>query len=154
MSVIIKKCSVEDLLSEPNFQDILDKYAIERALEGLPHPHANIEMYKQLEILGKLYPIAAYSDHLLVGFANVLMSENQHYSLSIAATESYFVLEEYRKTGAGTLLRREAEAQAKLLKSPGLFMTASNGSNLLLALEASKDYEETGRIFLKRFVNA
>lgn len=154
MGVITKNCSVANLLVEPNFYEMLEKYAVERALEGLPHPRANIAMYKQLESLGKLYPIAAYFNEFLVGFANVLMAENQHCSTCIAVTESYFVLEEYRKTGAGTLLRREAEMKAKTLGSPGLFITAAMGSNLLLALEGSKDYDETGRIFLKRFGNA
>lgn len=154
MSVVIKKCTVPDLIAESNFQEILDSYADELALEGLPHPKAKIEMYKQLEALGKLHPIAAYFDGILIGFVNVLMAENPHYGLCIAVTESFFVLKEYRKSGAGTLLRREAEIDAENSGSPGIFISAPTGGRLALLLGASKDYIDTNRTFFKRFKNA
>lgn len=153
MKVSVKQSTVDNLLAESNFSDLLDKYADELVLDGLPHPHAKIEMYKQLEALGKIHFFAAYLDNLLIGIINVLMTEHPHYGVSIATTESYFVLIEYRKTGAGNLLRREAEIDAKKSGSPGLFISAPSGSNLALALEASKDYRETGRTFFKRFAH-
>jgi hypothetical protein len=150
MSVVIRQCTVTDLLAEPNFSELLNKYADELALEGLPRPKAKIEMYKGLEALGKMHFFAAYLGNLLIGIVNVLMSESPHYGISIAVTESYFVFQEYRKTGAGMLLRREAETDAKKSGSPGIFISAPTSGSLALSLEASKDYMDTGRTFFKR----
>lgn len=154
MSVIVRKCTVAELMAEPNFSELLDRYADELTLDGLPRPCAKIEMYKQLEALGKIHFFAAYFDKLLIGIINVLMSENPHYGISIAVTESYFVLREHRKTGAGILLRREAELDAKRSGSPGIFISSPTGGSLALSLEANRDYKETGRTFFKRFENA
>lgn len=154
MSVTITQCTVDKILAEPNFSELLDGYADELALEGLPHPRAKIDMYKQLEVLGKLQVIAAYWQDKLIGFVNVLMSENPHYSVCIAVTESFFVAKEHRKTGAGILLRREAESCAARSGSPGIFISAPFGSNLALWLQATKEYTETGRTFFKRFDRA
>lgn len=154
MSMVIKESSVDNLIADPSFADLLNNYANELAVKGLPHPKAKIEMYRQLEILGKIHPIAAYFDNILIGFVNVLMSENPHYGICIAVTESFFVLKKYRKTGAGIMLRREAELKAKSLSSPGIFISAPSGGNLAMFLEGSKDYKETGRTFFKEFANA
>ena len=151
MTVIIKKCTVADLVAEPNFAELLDRYADELHLSGLPRPCAKIETYKKLEYLGMLHPIGAYLDGNLIGFINVLIAENPHYGLGLASTESFFVLKEYRKTGAGNLLRREAEKYAEKLGSPAIFITGHG--NLSMALEGSKDYSECGRVFYKRLGN-
>ena len=153
MSVVVKKCTVKKLVSEPNFQELLNRYAEELALDGLPHPKAKIEMYKQLEDLGKIHFLAAYLNNLLIGIINVLITEHPHYGIEIATTESYFVFKEHRRTGAGALLRREAESEARNFGSPCIFISAPSGGNLALSLEASKDYRETSRTFFKRLVN-
>lgn len=153
MSVSIKKCTVEEFLEEQNSFDLLDAYADELAMEGLPHPKAKLDMYRQLESLGKLQIITAYMENFLIGFVNVITVMNPHYGIDISSTESFFVLKEFRKSGAGVLLRREAELCAKRLNSPGIFISAPFGSNLAASLEGSKDYKETGRTFFKGFAN-
>lgn len=149
MSVVIKECSLEVLLKEPNFSDLLERYADELALEGLPRPKAKIEIYRRLEELGKIHFFAAYIGDLLVGIINVLMSENPHYGISIAMIESYFVFKEFRKSGAGLLLRKQAEDDAKKSGSPALIISAQISSNLDYSLEDSKGYKEMTRTHYK-----
>ena len=149
--VIVRKCTVADLIAEPNFQELLDRYADELAIDGLPRPCADIDMYKALEKLGKMQTFAAYLDKLLIGIINVLMVKHPHYSIDIASTESFFVFKDYRRTGAGDALRHEAELYAQKLNSPALFVGAHG--NIILALEGNKNYTESGRTFLRKFVN-
>ena len=152
MNVTIKKCTVAELEDSDNFDALLREYESDLAIDGLPKPCAKIDMYRQLEALGKIHYFGAFINNLLVGIINVLMSENPHYGVCIAVTESYFVSKEHRKTGAGNLLRKEAELCAEKLGSPALFISAHG--NLILLLEGLKDYTESGRTFFKRFNHA
>ena len=152
MTVTIKKCTVEELLAEPNFTELLNNYADELAVEGLPHPKAKLETYVQLEKIGLLHPIAAFWNGTLVGFINVLMGNNQHYGVDIAVSESFFVAKDSRKTGAGTKLREAAERLAKSLKSPGFYISTPHDGPLVEILPRV-GYKETSRHFFKGFAN-
>jgi len=149
----INKTTIHDLESDANFQNLLEEYSCELEIEGLPHPSAKIDMYKQLESIGSLYPIAAYFNNVLIGLINVLMVMNPHYGVSIAVSESFFVMKEYRKTGAGMKLRSFAERVAQEMNSPGFFMSSPSWGPLVDVLPRV-GYEETGRTFFKRFENA
>ena len=153
MGVIIKRCTVNDLLDDPAFQSLLEEYANELAVEGLPHPKAKIATYIHLEKLGLIHPIAAFYDETLIGFINVLMGNNQHYGIDIALSESYFVSKKHRNTGAGTKLRKEAEILAEELKSPGFYISTPPDGPLAEVLPHA-GYVETSRHFLKRFAHA
>lgn len=149
----IKKCTVSEVEAASNILDILGEYAQELAIDGLPHPSAKMEMYKQLESTGMLHPIGAYFGNTLVGIINVLMVMNPHYGIIIAVSESFFVAKSYRKTGAGLKLLHAAEEHAKLLGSPGLFVSAPSQGPLAEVLP-NTGYAETGRTFFKGFANA
>jgi len=154
VTVSVKLSKVDDLVADKDFTALLEKYADELVLEGLPRPSAQIETYRKLELAGILQPIAAYDDDKVIGFVNVLISENPHYGICIALTESFFVLKEYRKTGAGTFLRREAEMYAQRKGSPAIFISAPCGGTLAKCLESSKGYKESNRTFFKRLCDA
>ena len=149
MTLEIRQTTVAQLSSEPNFDEILAEYGAERELDGLPSPKADLDMYKKLEEIGGLQVFSAYFEGILIGFVNVLVSKNPHYGLDFAYTESFFVLKNHRKTGAGIELRKSAEKYAILKKCPALIVSAAVGSNMEKWMETSKEYISATRSFIK-----
>ncbi len=151
MALVIRKSSIAEMVASPNLECLLEEYAIESAIHGLPHPKAKIDLYEQLEAVGVLYAICAFWDGELVGFILIVSPVNPHYSAKISTTESYFVAKAYRKTGAGKKLRQAAETYAKEIGALGLLISAPIGSLLAHVLELDKGYKETNRVFFKGF---
>ncbi len=151
-SAVIKKCTIAELEAAPNIQEILDEYAAESSVKGLPAPKAKVEIYKEMEGNGALHVLAAYVGDLLVGYFCVLAPVLPHYGILIAVGESYFVSKAYRNTGAGLKLLREAELLSNLIGSPGLFISAVIGSDLAELLP-NVGYRETNRVFFRSFKN-
>lgn len=153
MSVIIKKCTVDELLLDVSFANILAEYARELVVEGAPAFSAKIEKYKHLEKVGCLQPFGAYVEDKLVGFITVLTDVFLHLSVVMAFSESYFVLKDYRSTGAGVSLRRTAEKHAKSEGALGILISTPVGGVLAEVLSNTKEYTETNRVFFRSFAN-
>lgn len=157
-AIVIKPVTIAELEAAPNIYALLDEYAAESAIEGLPHPSAKAETYKNLEASGWLKAFAAWKhyndeeDDELVGFITVLSPVMPHYDQLIATVESFFVAHAHRSSGAGIKLKRTAEDHAQAIGSPGLLICApNNGGSLATLLSLSSDYTETNRVFFKRF---
>lgn len=146
----IKNTTVAELEAAPNFGALLDEYAAESAIHGLPHPKARLELYKLMEASGMFKVFGAFIGDELVGFITVLTCILPHYSDYVSTTESFFVERAARPTGAGLSLLRKAEDYAKELSSKGLLVSAPFGSKLAEVLERT-DYCETNRVFFKGF---
>lgn len=144
----VRKCTISELENNPNFAGLVGEYAVESAISGLPHPSGKMVLYKVLETSGVLYASAAYFDARLIGFLVVLSSVNPHYGVCLSTTESLFVGREYRKTGAGLKLIRDAERVSREVGSPGLLISAPMGGDLAEVLPRI-GYEETNRTFFK-----
>ena len=136
-----------------SFPALLAEYAAESAVHGMPPPSARMEQYRQLEAAGLLHVLAAWREGDLIGFITVLAAPLPHYGMSVAVSESFFVASAHRSTGAGLRLLRDAEAKAKALGSPGLFVSAPYGGKLFELLP-HLGYAETSRIFFKRLADA
>ena len=149
--VDIRGTTIAEMEAAPNMTALLDEYAAESAIKGLPAPAAKAEAYKDLERVGALYAIGAFLDGLLIGYITVLTPILPHYSAIVAVTESFFVAKEHRKTGAGLKLLREAEDYAKAVGSPGLLVSAPLGGSLAEVL-GGVGYAETSRVFFKGFL--
>ena len=149
--VTIKQCTIAELESAPNIGELIDDYAAESAIEGLPHPTAKAETYKALEAAGLLSSFASYEEDELTGFITVLCAELPHYGRQIATVERFFVARNKRKGGAGVKLLHTAETFAREKGSPGLLVSAPFGGVLAAGLEHSASYIETNRVFFKRF---
>lgn len=147
---MIRKTTIAEFFSAPNIKQLLDEYAEESALHGLPHPKAKIDLYEHLEAMGSIYPLAAFVDDVMIGFAFVLSPILPHYSAKVSVMESFFVAKEYRKTGAGIKLRQAAESHAKEVEALGLLISAPLGSDLAEMLPRM-GYKETNRVFFKGF---
>lgn len=144
---IVKRCTVHEIESDPNFQTLIEEYARESSIEGMPHPKARMETYKTLEANGSLAAFGAYVDGTLCGFVSVLSYVLQHYGAPASVSESIFVSEPYRKTGIGLDLIRTAKQHAKDKGSLGLLVSAPTDSVLAKFLANSKDCVETNRVF-------
>lgn len=148
MSLIIKKCTISEMELAPNISDLLNEYALESAIDGLPHPAARVETYKHLEAVNAICMIGAFVEEVLIGFIAVLMPVLPHYSVCVAVVESFFVLSEYRKTGAGIKLLREAEEHSIALNAHGILVSTPTGGSLVQVMP-HVGYTETNRVFFR-----
>ncbi|WP_334157910.1 GNAT family N-acetyltransferase [Oryzomicrobium sp.] len=146
--VAIRLCTVADLEASPCLGALLDEYAQESAIEGLPHPSAQMPFYRQSEAAGVLSCLGAYRGADLIGFLLILAPVLPHYGVRMAAAESFFVAGQARKSGAGLKLLRAAEAHAKTLGAPGLLVSAPSGGRLADVLPGV-GYRETNRVFFR-----
>lgn len=148
----IKKCLLSDITDDKDFLELLDGYAAESAMTGLPSPRAKLEAYAILEKSGSMHLFSARVAGNLVGFINVLLYVLPHYSEQVAVTESFFVAPNARKSGAGLGLLRAVEEFSANTRALGLLVSAPVGGILEKVLP-NKGYNETSRVFFKRFTH-
>jgi len=148
MSLIIRKCTISELENASNIHELLEEYAVESSIKGLPHPFAKVDTYKHLESIGAIDVTAAFFEYLLIGYIIVLAPVLPHYSVKVAVGESFFVAKEYRKTGAGLKLLREAERYASDAGALGILISTPFGGDLAEVLPRV-GYDETNRVFFK-----
>ena len=148
----IRKCTVSEVESAPNIHELLQEYGKELVVDGAPPVLAKFEIYRQLEINGSLGLFGAFLNDLLIGLVTVVVTVFPHYSTVMAATESYFVFEKWRKTGAGLKLLREAEKYAREMGSQCLLVSAPFGGNLAEVFP-HVGYTETNRVFFRKLAD-
>lgn len=147
-SIAIRPCTVADLEASPQLGALLDEYARESAIDSLPHPSAQLPLYRQLEATGALWCLGAYHGADLIGFLLLLAPVLPHYGVRVATAESFFVASHARKSGAGLKLLRAAEDHAKSLGAAGLLVSAPLGGRLTNVLPGV-GYRETNRVFFR-----
>lgn len=150
MNLVIRKCTIAEIESAPNIAQILEEYAEESAIKGLPHPFAKVDTYKHLESINSIHVIGAFFNDVFIGYIIILAPVMPHYSVRIAVGESFFVSKEYRKTGAGLKLLRAAEDWAKEASAKGILISAPFGGSLAEVLP-HVGYTETNRVFFRNF---
>ena len=150
--ITVEESTWRDFENDPGFVPLTEQYAIECGIAGLPQPRAKIDLYRSIYSTGLLSVIVARKEGYLIGFVSVLSSTLPHYGVVMSMTESLFVDEVFRNTGAGLKLLRAAEEKAKESGSPGLLVSAPTGGVLAEVL-ARMDYRETNRVFFKEMVD-
>lgn len=151
--VIIRRVSISEVESNESISDILKEYGNECAINGMPPIVDKLIGYKLIESSGVLNVFGAFLAEKLIGIVAVLGVVVPHYGALICATESLFVLKEYRNTGAGTMLIKKAEDFAKELGSLGILLSAPK-NGILEKILPHKGYKETNTTFFKRFDDA
>jgi len=146
---MIVRCDFHALKEDPDFQVLHDAYAAESAITGMPTPKADLAAYESYESLGFMTTFCAYTDNRLVGVLIMLLADLPHYGKRVATTESFFVLKEFRSTGAGLRLLREAERYAKQNGAVGFLVSAPEGGKLAKVMSASSEYKPSNRVFFK-----
>ena len=144
----IKLVTFKEVSEDPNFQGLLAEYAIESAIEGLPRPNCQIDMYKSMEEMGIIHILGSFKDGVMTGFISLVVTVIPHYGATVATTESYFVGEAYRKDGAGLMLLREAERYAAILGAVGLLVSAPFGGKLAEVMSKT-GYTESNLVFFR-----
>lgn len=130
----IRPCTVADVERAPNIADLAAEYAAESALGALGPANPQFSAYRQMEDAGVARLVAAFQGPNLVGFVVLLVSVVPHFSSPVASTESFFVAQAARKTGAGLKLLHEAERIAHQSGAVGLFVSAPVGGRLAQVL--------------------
>lgn len=151
--VDIQQRTVADIVDAPEFPALIEEYAAESAIPGLPPPRAKIETYRTYEAMGIFHAFTAEQAGALIGFITVVAPPMPHYSMPIAVSESFFVAAAHRKGGAGLRLLEMAEGRARMLGAPGLLVSAPFEGRLFEVLPR-RGYVETSRIFFKRLYDA
>lgn len=152
-SVTIYRSNVSGIMEAPEFDELIEEYAAESSIVGMPKPAAKVESYRVYEGLGMLHAFVAVQGSSMIGFISVLTPVLPHYGRTVAVAESFFVAAAYRKTGAGLKLLEAAEDAAKQVGSPGLLVCAPFQGRLFEVLPR-RGYTETNRIFFKGFHDA
>lgn len=147
--ITIKQISYKELDGLPEFKDIVKEYTAESSLDEMPPINTNVDLYIKLNEAGALTTLAAYDDEIVIGYANFIISPNLHYSVSTAVTESFFVKEDYRKTGAGMFLLKEMERLAKEKGAIAFLVSAPTDSKLSAVMDKNKAYKETNKVFFR-----
>ena len=145
----VKKCTIADLEGSFTFSMLLQEYADESSIKGLPPHNTKMDIYKAMESTGVIYTIGAWFEDALIGFIVVLSPVLPHYGVVVSTTESFFVSKEYRKTGAGLELLKRAEEYAMSIGSPGLLVSAPVGGAIENVLPRV-GYTQTNAVFFRR----
>lgn len=154
METLIARVGIDELIGAPQFPALIEEYAQESAVDGMPPPQARIESYRALHWNGMLHIFAATRDDALIGFITIAAPPSPHFSVPIAIAESFFVAAAHRSHGApGLRLLAAAEKQAQELGSPVFLVCAPFGGRLFELLPKC-GYAETNRIYCKKFNNA
>lgn len=147
-SCVIKQVTCHELAGDPKFAGLIEEYANESAIAGMPRPNYQFGMYRLMEVAGDFHLIAAYVDDVLVGFLSLVINVVPHYGKRVASTESYFVTESHRKGGPGLDLLRAAEWIAKANGAVGMLICAPKGGKLARVMPRAK-YKHTNEVFFK-----
>jgi len=153
MGLEIRKCTIAEIESASNIDEILEEYAAESAIKGLPHPFAKVDTYKHLETVNAIHILGAFFDDDIKGYIIGLSPVYPNYSVRVAVAESFFVLKTYRHTGAGLKLLRAAETYAKGANACGMLVSAPLEGALVEVLP-HVGYTETNRVFFRSLADA
>ena len=147
-SCVIKQVTCNELANDSRIKGLLEEYADESAIAGMPGPDYQLSIYRMLEMTGDFHLIAAYIDDELVGFLTMGIPILPHYGKRVATVESYFVAKSHRKGGPGLDLLRSAEWLAKANGAVGILVSAPKGGKLARVMPKAK-YKHTNEVFFK-----
>ena len=145
----IRDCLVADIEHAAMGSELMHEYARESAIGELGPIAPQWDLYKRMEAAGLMHAIGAFDGERMVGFLSLIVNVVPHFGRVIATTESVFVLESARHTGAGMGLMRAAESLAKEQGALVFFVSAPVGSKLAEVMSRHKPYRETTRSFMR-----
>lgn len=145
----IRRISAADFAAAANQAELIEEYAAECAIDGMPPPQARMAMYRQLEASGAISALAGFEGEQIAGYVVVISTELPHYGRMVSTLESFFVGKAWRKTGLGLELLKRAEQIARDVGSPGLLVSAPAGGVLARVLPRA-GYAHTNTVFFKR----
>lgn len=103
-----------------------------------------------MEKSGTLRTFGVFDGEHLIGFASLLLYVLPHYGKKVATTESIFITEDSRKTGAGQKLLDFIEHYAKQTGCCAVLYTAPTGSQFTQVLESRERYRHSNNVFIRQ----
>lgn len=149
ISVAVTHTTLAEIEASQELDALLAEYAAESANDEIGAAAPQIDIYRGMEAAGLLHAFSARMDGKLIGFLFLLVPTLPHFGKMVGVAESYFVAAEYRKTGAGSLLRLAAEQMARERGAVGILLSAPIGGQLE-KVAPHVGYRETSRVFFKR----
>ena len=149
-ATILANCKLQDLTSAPTFGALLQAYARESSLPGLPTPEPNLGAYQALEDEGLLKTAAAYDGDTLVGFISAQLVNAPQYNATVGMTLAFFVEEKHRAYGTARHLIDALSTVLKCYDAKGLVIGAPSESRLAKAANLL-GFHETNRLYFKGF---
>lgn len=144
----IRPISVSDIRAASNLVELLAEYAQESAINGMPVPMPDWNLYQSLEDTGGLLIFGAYSDTQLVGFMGANLAYAAQYSATLANTMAFFVAASHRKFGTGKRLADRMTEEAFQRGASAVAIGAPSESRLAKAAEVL-GFKETNRLYLR-----
>ena len=150
VAILIRPISYSELVSAPNAAEILAEYSGECSLPELGDACPHDATYLAVEKSGGMRTFGVYDGDTLVGFSIVLIYIQPHYGKKVATTESIFISQSYRHTGAGKELMNMIEQYAKEQGCIVFLYAAPVGSRFakMLALNIDR-YRRTNVVYLR-----
>lgn len=142
----VRVCSVADIEAAP---ELLAAYDLEVGMPELGSYRPDFGRYHAMEKSGWLTCIGAFHEDKLVGILNVLAGPNPHLGSITASAESFFVVPEWRESGAGMALLAMAESIANGKGAMVLFVSAKAGSTLARVMRGKHSYKPSNEVFCK-----
>jgi GNAT superfamily N-acetyltransferase len=146
----IRRGTVLELECAEGMDRLLAEYSAESAIKEIGPHNPQWQSYRAMEQAGMLSTFIASDGDQVVGFLLLLLPVLPHFGRCVAVTESYFVAQAHRKTGAGTHLRLAAEAAAAAAGARGMLMSSPEGGQLGQVLPRV-GYRKTNETFFKAF---
>lgn len=145
----IRPCTIADIEQAPRLPALLAAYGEESHIPELGEPEPCFATYRAMEATGALHVIGAFAPDL-VGIAILLVYGLPHYAgRKVGTLESFFVLPEFRPSGAGLALLRAAEIKAAELGAAGMLISAPLNGRLDTILP-HLEYRPSNRIYVRR----
>lgn len=146
--VTVRLCTAQEIYGADNAAALWAEYAAESAIPEIGEHNPQTGMYRAMEDAGLLHTFGAFRGEALVGVLSMLVSMIPHFGRVIASTESFFVREADRKSGAGMVLLKMAEGRARELGAVAFYASSPVGSRLERVL-GRVGYRPANTLFVK-----
>ena len=148
-TLVLRPGSWHELEAHPDFPRLVEEYAAESAVDGMPVPQVDVAEYRVREATGAQLTLLAFYGEELIGFIVAFTQKLRHYGALALMVDAFFVTPDLRPTGAGLRLLRTAEKIAAERQCCGVVATAPLESILAEVLPRA-GYNKTNYIFFKK----
>lgn len=144
----VRLCRAEELEHAPAFPALSAEYLAESGRAITSDLAPQMAIYKANEAAGTMKFAGAWLGDELVGFLVLVLYVVPHFGKLVASTESLFVAQSARGSGAGTRMLKEAQSIAADSGCVGLCVSAPVGGRLAKVLPRS-GFLHTNELFFK-----
>ena len=148
-TLTIRRLDAYEWINHPDRKTLIDEYAKESSLDVMPEFCPDYDMYRYFDSIGIAAVFGAFKGESQIGFGNLLVTRNPHYSCLIATVESVFVRSEHRNTGAGLERLKAMQDYATKQGAVALFVSAGAQTRFAQVL-ARRGFTNTNMIFAKK----